>query len=432
MIVSGSVGCSFFFLRILFLQRRNNTAKYSSISSAFPVSRCCNVTLAPRRVLLSSYAAINYCQYANRARNIQNKPVVNRDANSMVINELREQVQSLAAELLRIRSGGADGSSGEVSAATLRGLAVASTPARQAPKPLTRASSSRTGSVDMSAPVQRELTILRARVAEAEGEVTRLTEEAKRARKRESEKGDALAEVKAELDLAYADMAAQRGGTGTEELMSEIAQAGGADGGQKAAVGTARDEAVRGRAQRTASAEDGNVSPRVGGGLGGVIKGFFGGSGPARSKSPSARGVTADGSEEAAAVAAASALESFSSGKGGGDKKGGVEAPRTRALAVVKDFHKQIQGLEEKLHDSERQRAVLERQLMHHSGGGGTGSVSGGSGSLMVGLSAKLAAAAAGDAGELSTDAVAEAKKRCVLLWLKIAEGQSKTLRFTV
>ena len=93
-------------------------------------------------------------------------------------------------------------------------------------------------------------------------------------------------------------------------------------------------------------------------------------------------------------------------------EQGKQSAPRKKALAFVKDFHAQIQGLEEKLHDSERQRAALEKQLVHHSGGGRPDSAAGDAAPLTVGLSAKLAAAAAGDTGELSTDAVAEAKKR--------------------
>ena len=37
-------------------------------------------------------------KYASRARNIKNKPVVNRDANSMLIEALRNQITSLQAE----------------------------------------------------------------------------------------------------------------------------------------------------------------------------------------------------------------------------------------------------------------------------------------------------------------------------------------------
>lgn len=274
----------------------------------------------------------------------------------MVINELREKVQALAAELLRIKSGGAGGGDGTgeddnsgLSATTVRELAVASTPARQTQRPLIRASSSRTGAMDVPAPLQRELTILRARAAEAEGEVLRLTEEAKRARKRENEKSDALAELKAELDLAHADMA-QQGGTGTDQLMADIAEVAGK-----------REE--RGEADESAAEAD-----------------------------------------------------SGESGSGEDRSSGGREGTsRERALAVVKDFHQQIQGLEEKLHDSERQRAGLERQLVQHSGSSGVdGAEGGGEEPLMVGLSAKLAAAAVGDAADLGTNAVDEAKKRCV------------------
>lgn len=78
-----------------------------------------------------------------------------------------------------------------------------------------------------------------------------------------------------------------------------------------------------------------------------------------------------------------------------------------RALAVVKDFHSRLQGLEERLQDSERQRAVLERRLVQQSGGeeGAQGGAGAGGG---VGFAAKLAAVATGD----GNDAVVEAQKR--------------------
>ena len=38
-------------------------------------------------------------KYASRARNIKNKPVVNRDANSILIEGLRNQVTSLQTEI---------------------------------------------------------------------------------------------------------------------------------------------------------------------------------------------------------------------------------------------------------------------------------------------------------------------------------------------
>lgn len=348
-------------------------------------------------------------QYANRARNIQNKPVVNRDANSMVISELRDKVQALAAELLRIRSGGGEGTGedgeGRVSGATLRELAVASTPSRPTQRPLQRVSSARTGSVDMSAPVQRELTLLRARAAEAEGEVLRLTEEAKRARSRESEKDDAVAQLRAELDLAHAAMAERQGGTGADQLMVEIAEAG---SGRE--VTPIRDDAG-GQAERPPSLEGGSSgsSPKLG--IGGLVKGFFSSSGSTRFKSPGGTVADGSGSREGSQGVSPVSPHAKSSGLNGVQQQQ-AGAPRERALAVVKDFHKRIQGLEEKLQDSERQRAGLERQLVQHSGGGGGVGGAGGGDCLMVGLSAKLAAAAAGDTGDLSTDAVAEAKKR--------------------
>lgn len=348
-------------------------------------------------------------QYANRARNIQNKPVVNRDANSMVISELREKVQALAAELLRVRSGGGEGTGengeGRVSAATLRELAVASTPSRPTQRPLQRVSSARTGSVDMSAPVQRELTLLRARAAEAEGEVLRLTEEAKRSRNRESAKDDDMAELRAELDLAHAAMAAQQGGAGTDQLMIEIA-----DAGSGREVTPVRDDAG-GKAERPQSVEaesnSSTSSPKVG--IGSLMKGFFSNSGSNRSKSPGGTVMGGSGSREGSQEVRPVSPYASSGPKGVQQQAG---APRERALAVVKDFHMRIQGLEDKLQDSERQRAALERQLVQHSGESGGVGGAGGGGSLMVGLSAKLAAAAAGDTSELSTDAVAEAKKR--------------------
>ncbi|CAN0262184.1 unnamed protein product, partial [Hapterophycus canaliculatus] len=362
------------------------------------------------------HETLSALRYANRARNIQNKPVVNRDANSMVINELREKVQALAAELLRIRSGGAagGGDGGDaVSAETLRELAVASTPARQAQRPLTRASSSRLGPVDASDPLQRELAMLRARAAEAEGEVARLTEEAKRARKRESDKDDVVAGLRAELDLAHADVVALRGGgVGTDQLMLDIAEVAGGGGGAAAAAypseaaAAARDEAEV-PAGRSASSLEGNATPKMG--LSGVLKGFFsgssssgggggGGTGATRSKSPSTGGagenprtVAGEGAEEEATAPAVAAAAAKTGGQGAS------AGAREKALAVVKDFHRRIQGLEEKLTESERQRAALERQLVHNSGGGTVGGgggggagVGGGSGvaPLMVGLSA--------------------------------------------
>ena len=49
--------------------------------------------------------SLNCLRYANRAKNIQNNAVVNVDAESRLVAELRVQVQELASDLLRERSG---------------------------------------------------------------------------------------------------------------------------------------------------------------------------------------------------------------------------------------------------------------------------------------------------------------------------------------
>ncbi|CAB1117459.1 unnamed protein product [Ectocarpus sp. CCAP 1310/34] len=299
----------------------------------------------------------------------------------------------------------------DVSAETLRELAAASTPARQSPRPLARASFSRSGPLDASVPVQRELTMLRARVAEAEGEVVRLTEETKLARKRESDKDDALAGVRAELDLAHE---ALRGGTGTDQLMLDIAEAAEEGVGDSSDAAAAAASLVEAEAQEESTGEE-NISPKAR--LGGVLKGFFSGSAGSttRSKSPgscSSSDALGDGGGTQRRPEGEASGREPSSAAGAPRRAKPEAAARERALAVVKDFHQRIQALEGKLHDSERQRAALERQLVQSSGGGAGSGARGSGAPLMVGLSAKLAAAAAGDTGELGTDAVAEANKR--------------------
>eukprot|EP00741_Cyanophora_paradoxa_P018513 tig00021070_g17872.t2 len=49
--------------------------------------------------------SLNTLKYANRARNIKNKPVVNRDPNSAQLVSLRKEIERLQAELLRTRQG---------------------------------------------------------------------------------------------------------------------------------------------------------------------------------------------------------------------------------------------------------------------------------------------------------------------------------------
>ena len=49
------------------------------------------------------YESLNALRYANRARNIKNKPIINRDATLVMIDELRKLIQLLAYELVEIR-----------------------------------------------------------------------------------------------------------------------------------------------------------------------------------------------------------------------------------------------------------------------------------------------------------------------------------------
>ncbi|XP_024392703.1 uncharacterized protein [Physcomitrium patens] len=46
---------------------------------------------------------LNTLKYANRARNIRNKPVINRDPQSVVLNQLRQEIRALQLELLNSR-----------------------------------------------------------------------------------------------------------------------------------------------------------------------------------------------------------------------------------------------------------------------------------------------------------------------------------------
>lgn len=68
------------------------------------------------------HETLNALRYANRARNIQNKPIVNRDRDSALIVELKRQVQALAVELLRIKGGDVGGGGGQQAAGVTRGM----------------------------------------------------------------------------------------------------------------------------------------------------------------------------------------------------------------------------------------------------------------------------------------------------------------------
>ncbi len=70
--------------------------------------------------------SLNCLRYANRAKNIQNNAVVNVDAGSRLISELRQQVQALATDYLKVKQG--EESQGTFSIEVLKSLAAGSDP----------------------------------------------------------------------------------------------------------------------------------------------------------------------------------------------------------------------------------------------------------------------------------------------------------------
>jgi hypothetical protein len=128
--------------------------------------------------------SLNAVRYANRARNIQNKPVVNRDANSALITELRRQVQLLATELLKYRS---EGKSGDGNSGTTREMLQMLATQNLGS---TTGSSSIGGNAAMTvkssanaaelAKFQDEISLLRSQLTDSDYEIQRLTDQLKR------------------------------------------------------------------------------------------------------------------------------------------------------------------------------------------------------------------------------------------------------------
>jgi hypothetical protein len=58
---------------------------------------------------------LNTLKYANRARNIQNKPTVNRDPMAAEMQQMRQQLELMQAELLCVRAGGPSSTEVQVS-----------------------------------------------------------------------------------------------------------------------------------------------------------------------------------------------------------------------------------------------------------------------------------------------------------------------------
>jgi hypothetical protein len=142
------------------------------------------------------HETISALRYANRARNIQNKPIVNRDHNSALIAELKARVQMLAGELIKYQSSSGTSAESAVSMQDLQEFVV-STPSKPVAPRLMRAPS-----VGVLGLAPAEVAILTARVTDAEAEVCRLGEELKHARATAAQLSDELSAARAERDLA--------------------------------------------------------------------------------------------------------------------------------------------------------------------------------------------------------------------------------------
>ena len=120
-------------------------------------------------------------QYANRARNIQNKPVVNRDASSALIAELRRQVQLLATELLKVRSEGKAGDGAMSTPREMLQLLATQNLGSTTPSAGNVAMTTKSNASGAElAKLQDQISMLRSQVTDGDLEVQRLTDELKR------------------------------------------------------------------------------------------------------------------------------------------------------------------------------------------------------------------------------------------------------------
>jgi DNA repair exonuclease SbcCD ATPase subunit len=140
------------------------------------------------------HETLNALRYANRARNIQNKPIVNRDRDSALIVELKRQVQALAMELLRLRSGESPSCPpGDFSQTTMPDVSkeFLETLAAQTSQP---------GAVVALDNRAEPYDVLKQRNQDAEAEMRRLTDENKKLRAQSSDVDEQLLQVTAEKE----------------------------------------------------------------------------------------------------------------------------------------------------------------------------------------------------------------------------------------
>lgn len=150
--------------------------------------------------------SINTLRYSNRARNIQNRAVVNVDPTTKLVGELRGRVKDLAGELLRVRavlsesSGDANDIGGPFTEEALRILASGGE-ALSSSSPLlspSQAEGSGTGSNAHSISVAD--ATLQQRLAESDAELARVTTSLKRAKQESYHNEEGLYAAKAEAE----------------------------------------------------------------------------------------------------------------------------------------------------------------------------------------------------------------------------------------
>lgn len=194
------------------------------------------------------YESLNALRYANRARNIQNKPVVNRDPTLVMIDDLKKLIQTLASELLEVRrrsmSASPEGSFTltELEAMLANGTMASKRPAVQdgesSPKTrpqrrntafdmvsaqsimaTTRSFSLPTSTSPQNVPAgsnspkrkesSKEITKLKSRATETDFELKRMTEQMKRVKSEASELSERIILMQSERDfyhIKYSDL----------------------------------------------------------------------------------------------------------------------------------------------------------------------------------------------------------------------------------
>ena len=157
--------------------------------------------------------SVNALRYANRARNIKNKPVLNRDPALMIIDELKQIVATVSSELLEIKrkkryeerqdsvpiaqlelwcaGNSGSGSSG--------GNSFSMGSSSQPVSTVTNNTTRKTFQPSQKSKANSELLFLREQVSSGDFEIRRLNDQVSSMRKEVSQASDELVRVKSEL-----------------------------------------------------------------------------------------------------------------------------------------------------------------------------------------------------------------------------------------